>query len=256
MMNAARMFYWLAMVVVVASGSVIAQAPQTGTFSGVIRFQGPIPKLPPLVKQNAPYAKNAAVCAAKAIPDESLAIDRKSRGIANVFVYLRKRPETYTEAESNVAKKPLVLDQTGCRLQPHAFVMRNTDRVKLVNQNEIPHNMHTYPIKNSAVGYIPLPDKNGDVYLQEFDSPEPLPIQIRCDIHAWMKAWVLPLDHPFADVTNTDGQFKIEGLPPGVYDFRIWHERAGWLERKFNVEIEAGETTKTNLNYSGKDFEE
>jgi hypothetical protein len=153
-------------------------------------------------------------------------------------------------------KKVLVLDQTGCRLKPHAFVMRHTDRVKLVNRNKIVHNMHTYPIKSTVYGALITPIEKGDVYLPEFDSPEPLPVQILCDIHPWMKAWVLPLDHPFAAVTDKNGKFRIEGLPPGTHEFWFWHEESGWLEKKYKVTIKAGLKTEAKLKYTLPDFEQ
>ena len=40
-----------------------------------------------------------------------------------------------------------------------------------------------------------------------------------------VRAWHLPLDHPYGAVTDADGNFTIKNLPVGTHKFRIWHER-------------------------------
>jgi hypothetical protein len=37
------------------------------------------------------------------------------------------------------------------------------------------------------------------------------------------------VDHPYAAVTDKDGKFKIDLLPAGEYEFRVWHERPGYV---------------------------
>jgi len=234
--------------------SVIAEEPQTGTFSGVIKFEGEIPDLPPLLKKSDPNTKDAAVCAASAIPDESLVVDQKSRGIANVFVYLRQRPENLAEEDEQHTLKPVTLEKKGCRYVPHAMIVRTDQELKVVSRDEIAHNDHFYPVNNTPHGMLVPP--SAEAVQHQFDRPEIVPINVRCDIHPWMKAWVLIVDHPFAAVTGKNGKFKIEGLPPGEYEFRIWQEKAGWLEKKYQVKIKAGETTEANLNYTGEAFED
>ena len=75
-------------------------------------------------------------------------------------------------------------------------------------------------------------------------SREFLPIQVKCDLHNWMLAYWLVLDHPYSAITQADGSFEIQNLPAGTHKFRVWHERVGYLERKLSVEIQDGETTE------------
>ena len=42
-----------------------------------------------------------------------------------------------------------------------------------------------------------------------------------------MLAYIGVFDHPFFSVTNADGTFSLEGLPPGTYEITAWHERLG-----------------------------
>ena len=53
---------------------------------------------------------------------------------------------------------------------------------------------------------------------------------VNCSIHPWMKAWVLPRENPYFDVSKTDGSFEIANLPAGVeLEFSVWHELNGSL---------------------------
>ena len=72
-----------------------------------------------------------------------------------------------------------------------------------------------------------LPDSEGARL--SYDKSEKIPVKIRSDIHPWMSAYHLPLDHPFGTATDTSGRFMIRGLPPGEHTLKVWHETMGWL---------------------------
>jgi hypothetical protein len=64
-------------------------------------------------------------------------------------------------------------------------------------------------------------------------------IKLRCDAgHTWMSGYVAILDEKFFAVTDADGNFSIEGIPPGQYDAEIWQEWVGKTTQK--VEIKDG----------------
>ncbi len=52
-------------------------------------------------------------------------------------------------------------------------------------------------------------------------------VRVDCDLHSWMKPWVVVAAHPYYAITNADGQFAFEKLPPGPYRLPVWHERLG-----------------------------
>jgi hypothetical protein len=89
-----------------------------------------------------------------------------------------------------------------------------------------------------------------------FPAPERTPFEIRDDMHARMQAVLLVVDHPFAAVTDESGAFEIADLPAGKYSFRVWHERAGFLEKELTVDLRQGETTKRTLSYKFDRFEQ
>ena len=64
-----------------------APAGGVGDLTGVVLFDGAPTALPPLIAKGA-QVRDAEVCAAQAVPDESLEVDPNSKGVRNVYIYL------------------------------------------------------------------------------------------------------------------------------------------------------------------------
>jgi hypothetical protein len=73
-----------------------------------------------------------------------------------------------------------------------------------------------------------------------FARPEFIPIS--CDLHSWMRGWVVVTDHPFYAVTDADGGFALGDVPPGRYTVNVWHETLGTVSRSIDV---TGDVTLT-----------
>ena len=50
-----------------------------------------------------------------------------------------------------------------------------------------------------------------------------------------MTAFVFVMDHPYFAVTDHNGRFRIEGLPPGDYVLAARHEVFGDQEQEFTI---------------------
>jgi hypothetical protein len=223
-------------------------AADTGAVVGQFVLEGDAPKLAPLVKAGDSTVKNPEVCAKQNVPDESLVVDDATKGIANIFVYLQK-PPAGMPAELKESKEKLVkFDQKNCRFIPHALILRTDQSIAILSDDPISHNTHVFPIrqdgKNEAIA---ASDRSGNVKWQ-FSLPEKMPTTVKCDIHTWMEARWLIIDHPYAAITDKDGRFKIESVPAGEHNFLVWHERAGWVfgptKRSIPVTVKAGKTTQ------------
>lgn len=218
-----------------------------GTLKGQIIYKGKIPLLPPLVRKGQKKVTDGNVCAAHDVADESLVIDAKSRGVANVFVYLRKKPERIHPDLVQIPKKKTVFDQKQCRFLPHALALRTGQPLLLKSSDPILHN-------TNIVGHINvLLQPQGDPIPFQFKKCSLVPIPVECNFHPWMKAWLLPLDHPYFAVTGKQGQFTIEKLPAGKLEFRLWQERAGYVNNGkvknsiLEVAIQPGQTTEVRI---------
>src|SRR6266566_1627035 len=60
-------------------------------------------------------------------------------------------------------------------------------------------------------------------------------VRLGCDVHPWMRGWLVVLDHPHAAVTGADGRFAIAAVPAGSYTLALWHETLGRAERPATV---------------------
>ena len=82
-----------------------------------------------------------------------------------------------------------------------------------------------------------------------FAKSEPDPFYIKCDVHPWMKSWVLVSDHPYFAVTDKDGNFSIDDIPAGTYEVVCWQEKFG--KRTLTAEVTIGEgSTKKDFVFS------
>jgi len=49
-------------------------------------------------------------------------------------------------------------------------------------------------------------------------------VQVFCDIHSHMSAYILVFAHRYFAVMDRTGNFAITGVPPGSYSLAVWHE--------------------------------
>lgn len=215
---------------------------QWGHLEGQFIVGGDVPEVPPLIEQGDTTVKDAAVCAAEAVPDESRAFDPETGGVSHVFIYMRSAPDQIHPDLASSEEEEVVFDQKGCRFLPHSMIVRTDQAVRLISSDAVAHNVHTYPFRNQPFNSILQPNDQTGIAL-EMPQGESLPVKVGCDIHPHMGAFWVVVDHPYAAITDEQGKFIIENLPAGTHEFRVWHERIGYVERALEVEIVAGETT-------------
>lgn len=74
-------------------------------------------------------------------------------------------------------------------------------------------------------------------------------VNMLCSIHKEMNAYILVLQNPYFGLVKQDGLFKIEGIPPGRYNLKVWGEKLKepQLAKTFPVELKAGASTKLTV---------
>lgn len=227
-----------------AAGLVLAVTQQSslaqgyGHVTGQFVLKGEIPDLGPIPVGE----KDANVCKVNPpLPNNRLIVDPKTKGIKNIVVYLKKAPEKIHPALRNSKDKEIVFDQKTCRFKPHVLLVRTDQTVVVKNDDPINHNTHTHTFRNQQENFLLKPNDREGVEVK-CPQPEFLPMPVKCDLHPHMKAYWMILDHPYMAKTDSEGKFKIENLPAGDYDFTVWHEEVGYLDKEFNVSIFADST--------------
>ena len=134
-----------------------------------------------------------------------------------------------------------VLDQKGCRFEPHVQVARQGS-LDIINSDPVLHNTHGYYGKRTAFN-VALPEKDQKV-TKVLKSPGT--VKVDCDAHGWMLGWVQVVDNPYFFQTGDDGTFSIADVPPGDYTLVAWQEWIGQIE--IPVSVAAGETTELDID--------
>jgi len=228
-------------------------AEDWGTLSGQVIVKGDIPA-PELLHGKDAEVKDKEVCAAVDVYKDDLVINAENKGLANVFVYLAKAPKSvHPDLKKVDPKAKMLFDQKGCMFTPHALIARTGQVVEVISDDSVAHNTHTYPLKNQAINVLITPNaREGKGYaVDNYTSSESLPFAVKCDFHPWMQAYWLVLDHPYAAVTDKDGKFSIPNLPAGDHEFRVWHEKVGYINRKYTVKIKAGDNAEKPIEVDG-----
>jgi hypothetical protein len=112
--------------------------------------------------------------------------------------------------------------------------------VEFLNNDRLLHNLHAgSPRENPAFNRT---QPKGRTIPIVFKRPEI--IRVDCDLHPWMRAWVVVAEHPFYALTNDQGEFTLANVPAGQYTLQVWQESLGTVARAVIV-TDAAATTVT-----------
>lgn len=233
----------------VAGGGAEAAAP-TGTGWGTLRGRFTFAGAPGDPKALV-VDKDTEVCTKGGVKlfERSLIVDPSTKGLANVVVFARK---TSRVKESAPPSDPLVFDQKNCEFLAPVFAARVGRPIDVKNSDPIGHNTN---IAGTAFNQL-IPAGGGTLYKAEAETG--MPAMVTCNIHPWMKAYVVFRKDGYVAVSGADGSFTIPDLPAGeTIEFQVWHERASgangalgldnaalkWTPKgRFQVRLEPDET--------------
>ncbi|MEO1525674.1 MAG: methylamine utilization protein [Planctomycetota bacterium] len=221
-----------------------AASAETGTLRVTFKYKGTAPAASTIDPTN-----DKAFCGKKDIPDESLIVNKDNNGIKNVMLYVYTGRGGTKLPKMDLEPKVHELANKECRFEPHIVVAKVGDTVRVTNPDEVGHNANFAFFKNE--GQNPTVPAGGSVDIK-LEETEPAPIPVTCNIHNWMQARVLVLDHPFAAVSDENGVLEIKDIPVGEITFRGNHESGSmtkviiegketdWKRGRFEIEIKPG----------------
>jgi len=209
----------------------------TGTITGVVQVEGAVPE------QSIAQLSGWSECAAQHPEGNPKAGDIlvKDGKLQNALVYIK---DGLGERVFAVPPTPVVLDQKGCVFLPRILGAQTGQDIKMLNSDPLAHNVHGLP-KNSPSWNFSLGVK-GASRTMAVAKPEAM-IEIKCDIHPWMRAYVGVFDHPYFMLSNDEGRFTLKDVPPGEYTIEAWHERFGVQSQK--VTVQAKDTQEITLTF-------
>jgi plastocyanin len=211
-------------------GAVSADAAG-GTISGTVKYDGAPPTPKPVE-----VTKDKEVCGLVKHVNEDLLVD-SGGGIANAVVIVKG-------AKGDLKPTSVTFDQKGCRYEPHVLAFPAGSTVKIMNDDGILHNIHTYSTVNPSFNAAqPKFKKEMDKVI---DKPEV--IKVTCDAHGWMHGWWVSTDTPYYAVTDDKGNYTIANVPPGSYTVEVWQEKLGTDDQKADVKDGAA----ANVNFTLK----
>ena len=195
-------------------------ADEWGTIKGKFVFGGAPPSAGELKAD-----KDPEVCGKHKLLAEELVVGA-DKGIANVVVFVRDKDVKINPEAAKAAAAKVTLDNKDCRFEPHvAFVQVGQDLV-VKNSDTVGHNSNIATVKNPpSNNLIPA---GGETAIK-FTSDEAVPAQVTCNIHPWMKGWLVVRPNPYGSVSKADGTFEIKDVPVGEVELQFWHEKAGYL---------------------------
>ncbi len=193
-----------------------------GAVSGTVKLQGMAP--PPTV----PVTIDQDVCGTTA---ES-GVSNSPKGLSNAIVWI-------TDVETG---KPLPMDKRkelasdNCALDPRVQAAVVGTTFNVFNDDKLIHRLIFLRAgTHDTLTVMPF-FNSGQVVASERLAKTPGIVEIRCVQHPWTRGYIAVFDHPYFAVTEKDGSFKIDSLPPGNYKMMVWHEGAAQpVEQQIHV---------------------
>ncbi|MEQ1517075.1 MAG: methylamine utilization protein [Usitatibacteraceae bacterium] len=113
------------------------------------------------------------------------------------------------------------IDQVNKEFDPLVSVMQVGTSVSFPNHDNIRHQVYSF----SPAKVFQLKLYSGQPS-QPVTFDKPGVIALGCNIHDWMLSYVVVVDTPYYGKTDATGKVKLDGLPAGDYDVKLWHYRA------------------------------
>jgi len=130
-----------------------------------------------------------------------------------------------------------------CQFLPYTTVVRDGHGVEVVNMDPVMHDVQAYETSRAWGARVlfnsPLPFNHehvrGDLHAMHDHQPGRSMVRqfrlsknrrmfmMQCGFHAYMISWAFAVENPYYAITDAEGKFSIDHIPPGTYRLRVWH---------------------------------
>ena len=174
-------------------------------------------------------------------PVQEIVVAGADGSLSNAFVHLNGAFPAAAGAPQTV-----VLTQKNCLYNPRVIGVRAGQAVSIRNDDNLMHNVHGLSTKGQE--FNTSQPTAGMVYIATLKNEEVM-VHVKCDVHAWMNAYIGVVPNSFYAVTDGAGAFTIANVPAGKRTVSVWHERYGQLTG--TVDVKPGQKATLELAYPG-----
>jgi plastocyanin len=147
-------------------------------------------------------------------------------------VYLDAAPRRAFEEHEHARA---VMDQRNESFVPYVMAVSVGTVVDFTNSDRTYHNVFSLSkAKRFDLGRY----ARGQSKAVRFDRPGV--VRVFCEIHSHMSAFILVFAHRFFAVTDGEGRYRIENVPPGTYTIVAWNDGEARETRTVRVGEEGG----------------
>lgn len=161
-------------------------------------------------------------------------------GLSGVVVEIRDVREPAEGWQWQHPKQGYVIRQKGCCFHPQLLVVPNGTELKIYNDDPVSHNINT--------GQWNILQASGtEPATKTIRSTDPQFFHVSCNIHSWMESWIYVAASPYHAVTDKDGSFRIDKIPPGKYRVEARHPTRG--KKRFRITVQEGKTVEQEVRF-------
>ena len=165
-----------------------------------------------------PVGRDSAVCGDSAAVTETRA---SGSSLANALVWVDSIG--VGKPLPQIRRETLTIER--CRVEPRVLAVVTHSTINVFSRDPVAHTLRFYREgSDDPIAEIRTVDE-GQVVPSEKIASMPGIVEVRCAQHPFVRAYIAVFDHPYFAVTDDQGAFKIDGLPAGTYNIKVWHER-------------------------------
>jgi plastocyanin len=194
---------------------------------GIVTYTGSIPK-PVLVEEAKSFR-------------QLIEVHPKTKGLKDAVVWLEGVKGPLPKSKKKLVK----VDQRDFFFLPHVLAIEDGQEVEFLNSDPPNHGVLATAFEEANSFNTVVPP--GSSFKHRFVAAK-RPIAITCSLHAGMGAWIFVFKHPYFAVTDKEGKFRIDHVPPGKVTLMVQHMDGG-LKRKLELEVKSSASEPLRIEF-------
>ena len=212
----------------------VRQLDAVGAVSGVVEIDGQLP--PDSVIQSP--ATDQPICIPTLI---RRGIEHRGQRAAGVVVWI----DGINSGKALPVERRFEVTNEDCALIPEVQVAIAGGTLNVRNRDATEHRTRVTRRDGGEVVATIRETDEGQVVPNDQVLAKAGLLELTCEVHPWTHSWIAVFAHPYYALTDADGAFVMDSVPPGRYAVRIWHPRLGVVAD--SVSVEAGQRASVVL---------